>query len=706
MEKSFKLYSFDVFDTLITRKTATPFGIFAMVKKEIEENDKEFANLPLYLKENFAQIRAEVELCAALEGRKEGNVSVDIEYIYKVMSRIYGLNSDIAHKLCAMEIEKEMELSIPIMENIEKIKELYRENKRVVLISDMYLNEKYIRNMLARYDSLFENITIYVSCDCNKLKSDGKLFAYVQKKENVKYEEWLHCGDNINSDVNNANQYGINAVQYEYKGLHRKVRAILNEREICEQIFAGAEKNVRLAAKKNEEYEWGTYVGSFILIPYVYWILDRCVEKKIKNLYFIARDGYIIKKIADVILKHVGLNISTHYLYGSREAWRLCNDTPNDVLNVEDLLKSEKAKVITDYLNQELSSANDDFAFVDVQGTGVTEEWITKIINKKITTFFLYMPYFDMNNKNENITIMSKRINGFNIIELLTRAPHGKTIGYTYDNNKKVIPKFDDEDGKIREEYYYNYEKGIIDVVEYLQEFKFEEINKLNIWGMVQKYFVDLINYPDKGIADFIGEKRIEKTVGGKTSYVKFAPKLTDEDMKRMYLYHDFSMREWEGYSISYSDLRNDEKTQRCKEYYISIDNKLKGKFIRIKHYGFSQIKKELFKKEKIVSRIYSVNCDELSDKVALYGAGRVGKEIYQQLNEYGKIQIVGWYDKNADSYKEIGMPVENIDQIDEKKFDQIIICVKDESVANNIKNTLLHHGIPNDKIYWNDYMQ
>ena len=40
MEVSVKgqLYSFDIYDTLITRKTATPEGIFALMQKQLEEN--------------------------------------------------------------------------------------------------------------------------------------------------------------------------------------------------------------------------------------------------------------------------------------------------------------------------------------------------------------------------------------------------------------------------------------------------------------------------------------------------------------------------------------------------------------------------------------------------------------------------------------------------------------------------------------------
>ena len=47
MEVSVKgqLYSFDIYDTLITRKTATPEGIFALMQKQLEELLRQMALL-------------------------------------------------------------------------------------------------------------------------------------------------------------------------------------------------------------------------------------------------------------------------------------------------------------------------------------------------------------------------------------------------------------------------------------------------------------------------------------------------------------------------------------------------------------------------------------------------------------------------------------------------------------------------------------
>jgi cell filamentation protein len=59
-KKMEELYSFDIFDTLITRKCATPKGIFAFMQETLFDNK----NLPQDLRENFYKNRIEAEVQA------------------------------------------------------------------------------------------------------------------------------------------------------------------------------------------------------------------------------------------------------------------------------------------------------------------------------------------------------------------------------------------------------------------------------------------------------------------------------------------------------------------------------------------------------------------------------------------------------------------------------------------------------------------
>lgn len=60
-----------------------------------------------------------------------------------------------------------------------------------------------------------------------------------------------------------------------------------------------------------------------ILTAYVYWVLSDAIKKGIRRLYFLARDGYVMYKIASLVAEKEKLDIECRYIYASRIAWRL-----------------------------------------------------------------------------------------------------------------------------------------------------------------------------------------------------------------------------------------------------------------------------------------------------------------------------------------------------------------------------------------------
>ncbi len=64
--------------------------------------------------------------------------------------------------------------------------------------------------------------------------------------------------------------------------------------------------------------EIGRNVTAPILLSYIRWIICSCVESNISRLYFLARDGFVLKKIAEIICKRNGIEMDLRYLYCSR----------------------------------------------------------------------------------------------------------------------------------------------------------------------------------------------------------------------------------------------------------------------------------------------------------------------------------------------------------------------------------------------------
>ncbi len=135
--------------------------------------------------------------------------------------------------------------------------------------------------------------------------------------------------------------------------------------------------------------------------------------------------------------------------------------------------------------------------------------------------------------------------------------------------------------------------------------------------------------------------------------------------------------------------------------YYPTIDEKVFDNWI----YGYSsyinRLNGELHGSIKCGYTIFDI--EKYYDKnIILYGAGRVGIEIYKELCCYSGCDIVGWVDKNFDiidnPYYKI-TPVESIINMD---YDYIIITVLDEQTAYQIKDELLIRGINPLKIVCN----
>ena len=80
--------------------------------------------------------------------------------------------------------------------------------------------------------------------------------------------------------------------------------------------------------------------------------------------------------------------------------------------------------------------------------------------------------------------------------------------------------------------------------------------------------------------------------------------------------------------------------------------------------------------------------CEVLSgSRVAIYGAGMLGEELYEKLPS--KYIRSGWFDKEAKYYQKNGKNVKLPQEIDENLFDYILIAVTNPDISEQIANEL-----------------
>jgi glycosyltransferase involved in cell wall biosynthesis len=96
---------------------------------------------------------------------------------------------------------------------------------------------------------------------------------------------------------------------------------------------------------------------------------------------------------------------------------------------------------------------------------------------------------------------------------------------------------------------------------------------------------------------------------------------------------------------------------------------------------------------------------DKLFDKrIIIYGAGNVGKCIYEQLTSYESIKIVGWVDRN---FREIHSDYRTIyapNVIQSLDYDYIVIAVESEDIVRQIEKNLIESNVKKEDILWRPY--
>lgn len=318
-----EVVSFDVFDTLITRTTATPKGIFALMQHQLKRNDL-FSCINTYLRENFYIIRVESESFLRKHYAYHGINEITFDEIYDYIQKNYALSGEEIELLKNLEVETERKNLIGISENIERLKHAIHSGCKVIIISDIYHSSETLRLFLTDKDEVFKDIPIYVSSEARCMKSSGELFEYVRRNEGINISKWRHIGDNMNSDIKSARKIGISAERYKYVQLKIYEKKLLERHpdDPFVQLALGTAKNVRNINKQNEKFDLGVSMGGVVLYPYINWIVEQSVKRGINRLYFVMRDGFVLKQMCDVLIKQKGLSINTKLIYGSREAWR------------------------------------------------------------------------------------------------------------------------------------------------------------------------------------------------------------------------------------------------------------------------------------------------------------------------------------------------------------------------------------------------
>ncbi|OUP51151.1 hypothetical protein [Lachnoclostridium sp. An181] len=299
----YDVISFDVFDTLIFRPFFEPSDLFYLLEFHF--------SYP-----GLKKIRVQCEESARKKKwREKETYEVTLEEIWAEVEKETHIPQEVGVKV-EWEYESCCCLANPYL--FEVVKELQKQGKTIVAVSDMYLGEERIHRLLSECG--YKDFSAYfVSCDYEKAKVNGELYQIVKEQLGSSLS-YVHIGDHVHSDEEQALKAGIDAAFYPNINRMGKKYRVFDLSVLTGSIYRGIVNthlyNGSLAYSK--EYEYGFVYGGLFVVGYCQFI-HACREKhKIEKLLFLSRDGKVLKKVYETLYPDETDSIA--YVFWSRLA--------------------------------------------------------------------------------------------------------------------------------------------------------------------------------------------------------------------------------------------------------------------------------------------------------------------------------------------------------------------------------------------------
>lgn len=310
-----KCVSFDLFDTLVFRRGIFfPKDMFAVVEQEAVVRLGGVAR-------GFARRREEAELAARAQALRAGRMETRFEDIYAIVGRRMQLSDNDRSLLMEMELDCER----AVLEKDEDAAALFdyavAHGKVVAITTDTYFDETFIRDICYRFG--YGKALLFVSSTSGKVKHDGSLFDLVVEHMRLAPKQIVHIGDNVLSDVTAPTAKGLRSWHYlnERASFQKRLgiptmssgSAFLSK-ILCE---IGEVLTQTRDAPGQSEGRVALSLG-FLLLGFSLWLTRQANALKPARIYFVAREGLLLKRCFDLIARHAGQQHDTRYLLISR----------------------------------------------------------------------------------------------------------------------------------------------------------------------------------------------------------------------------------------------------------------------------------------------------------------------------------------------------------------------------------------------------
>ena len=422
--ENYDTISFDIFDTLIMRRTLYPHDIFRIVE---EKAKKENIPVPSFYE---SRIQAEQNLIAEIP---------NIYELYEEFKRITGISDRDCRRLLELELETEHDHLIRRDRVCRLMDAVHDMGKEIFLISDMYIPEAILLDWLKEL-GITKFRKAFISCEYHRPKVNG-LYEICRKATGE--TRHLHIGDNEIYDGKYAGAAGMDTFIIESAASSLKMHCPVETEPFMEQaenrmalgLLAAGFYNNPFAEMRKKPVEiknildMAEYAVAPMLSGLVLWLVGKLTEGKYDGLLLAARDGYLVYKMLKIYEDVRGEKLPRYcYFYTSRAAcaasvieskadfvqavrrpssislWKCVqerleiNPDETEDINVyyaryEKKIMAESAKLRKRYQRYALDmgiSPEGNYLFFDFVSSGTCLYMLNKILGLKMTGAFCY----------------------------------------------------------------------------------------------------------------------------------------------------------------------------------------------------------------------------------------------------------------------------------------------------------------------------
>ncbi len=315
------IVSFDLFDTLVMRKTLSYTDVFELLNLKLQSSGiyiPDFVKLRLY---------AEKELSKTCAPR--------LEDIYECVLELAGGNFVTALELAEMEWKLDYSL-LTVRDDVRDVfSSAIEVGKKVVITTDSYYSKEQISQILEKFELKgFDNI--FVSCEYNTAKTQG-LFDVV--KEAYPNQSILHIGDDEYADIEKAKEHGLKSFRLynasdlldilgglglaQADTISDRVKIGLFLSRIFNSPFWFEKDKQPLSVKSASDI--GFLFCAPMITDFIIWMKGQTTAQSYNHILFGARDGYLVGRLFMMIdgadaNNDVAIKSKSYYFLTSRTA--------------------------------------------------------------------------------------------------------------------------------------------------------------------------------------------------------------------------------------------------------------------------------------------------------------------------------------------------------------------------------------------------